>query len=564
MKKLAILALIAFVFIIIGFILSYFLFTYFLNADLDNNNSRILNEPKTSAKDGSKKLPEDEKIPEDIEVKKLTINKDCLPEKFNFEWQVSNDKVPLDGFTRDYDIAFGTAEEYSQLEGVTCFRGDNFRSSPGYGTANIVEEKLEKVWSSRISYIDIWTGVGWTGQPAIVKWDDKVKKIMNLKPEKKSKADLKEVIYATLDGNIYFYDLDDGKETRNPIIVGYPHKGSVTVDPRGYPLLYAGQGIEQVGGKPVPVGFRIFSLIDQKLLYFIDGYDPFAIRKWPAFDSNSLIDRKTDTFIECGENGILYSGKLNTKFNAKKRSISINPEFVKYRYKNAKAVQLGTENSPTIYKNYIYFADNSGILQCVDLKTLKPVWVRYLNDDTDSSTVIEEVSPNEVYLYTACEVDKQGETGYSYIRKLNALTGELVWEKAYQCFFDSNTNGGALASPVIGKKEIHNLVIFNISKTGSKTGGLLVAFDKKTGKEVWSKKLKYYCWSSPVDVYTENGKAYLIICDSGGIMSLIDAKTGKTLDQLPLEANIEASPAVYDDMIVVGTRGQKIWGIRIK
>jgi hypothetical protein len=47
-------------------------------------------------------------------------------------------------------------------------------------------------------------------------------------------------------------------------------------------------------------------------------------------------------------------------------------------------------------------------------------------------------------------------------------------------------------------------------------------------------------------------------------MFLIEGSTGKVLDQIPLNANVEGSPAVYDDMIVVGTRGQQIWGIKIK
>ncbi|HEX9063183.1 MAG TPA: pyrrolo-quinoline quinone, partial [Clostridia bacterium] len=73
-----------------------------------------------------------------------------------------------------------------------------------------------------------------------------------------------------------------------------------------------------------------------------------------------------------------------------------------------------------------------------------------------------------------------------------------------------------------------------------------------------------YCWSSPVDVYGADGKAHLIVCDSGCNMSLYDAESGKLEDVIGLEGIIEGSPAVYDDMVVVGTRGQKIWGIRIK
>lgn len=488
-----------------------------------------------------------------------------LPAQFKgFSSQVMVDGKPVNEFIRPYDIDFPTPDKYSALEGVTCFRGNNYRDSASYGFADVKFQKLEKVWFVKNGRIDIWTGVGWNGQPAIVKWPDEVKNIMNITPVKKKKSNLKEIIYATLDGKIYFLDLDDGKPTRPPINVGSAHKGSVTVDPRGYPLLYAGQGIPEVAGKKIPIGYRIFNLINQKQLYFLDGMDPDKYRYWGAFDSGSLIDAKTDTFIECGENGLLYSGKLNTSFQPDKKTISIRPELVKYRYHSPISTKIGMENSPVIYKNYIYFADNSGLFQCVDLNSLKPVWIRDVIDDTDSTAALEE-SDSGVFLYTANEVDHHQKSGASYIKKLNAFTGELLWEKKIPCLYDSHTNGGALASPVLGKNDISDLIIYNIAKTDMKNNGsTLIALDRKTGKERWKVNMKYYSWSSPVAVYTKEGKSYLIVCDSGGYMNLFEGSTGKKLDSLPLEANIEASPAVYDNMIVVGTRGSKIWGIRIK
>lgn len=482
----------------------------------------------------------------------------------NFFSEVLVDRKPVKEYKRKYQVEFPTYGEYSKLEGVTCFRGNNYRDSASYGTADIKLGKLEKVWFLKNGKIDIWSGTGWNGQPAIVKWSDEVKNIMNINPTKKKKENLKEVIYATLDGNIYFLDLDDGKPTRDPIRVGSPHKGSVAVDPRGYPLLYAGQGIPEVAGKKVPIGYRIFNLINQKQLYFINGMDPDTFRYWGAFDSGALIDTKTDTFFECGENGILYSGKLNTVFQLDKKTITINPELVKYRYRSPISTKIGVENSPVIYKNYIYFADNNGLFQCVDINTLKTIWIRDVIDDTDSSTVLEE-SDSGVFLYTANEVDHQGKNGVSFIKKLNAFTGELVWEKGIPCYYDSHTNGGALATPVLGRNDINDLVIYNIAKTGTKNNGsTLIALDRKSGKEKWKVNMKYYCWSSPVAVYSKEGKSYIIMCDSAGNMTLFEGATGKTLDSIPLGANIEASPAVYDNMAVVGTRGCKIWGIRIK
>lgn len=535
---------------------------------------------------------------------------------------IFNDKI-VENYAGN-GIIFGGAEDYSPLEGVTCFRGNHYRDSAAFGTPDITEYKLEKVWSKNIGYIDTWTGVGWNGQPAIVKWPDQIKNIMNIEPSKKAKENLKEVIYATLDGNIYFLDLDDGMNTREPINVGSPHKGSVTVDPRGFPILYAGQGIPEVGGQKVPIGFRIFSLIDFKELYFINGMDKHALRYWGAFDSGALIHADTDSFILCGENGILYSGKLNTHFDLSQKTVSISPELAKYRYKSPFGYKVGTESSPVVYKNLIYFADNSGLFQCVDLNSLKTVWAIDVTDDTDSTPVLE-VEPSGPYIYTACEVDLQGLKqlekekalqegvitngmlstegtdssqndepesnqdentgsgqngntqkaavqriieGISYIRKINALTGEIVWEKKVKSNFIVNPNGykdgGVFASPVIGKKDISDIVIFNVSKTGKNNGSTLIALDKKDGREVWSVQLKHYCWSSPVLVYSKNGKSVLIVCDSGGYMHLLEGATGKILDTIPLGGNVEGSPAVYEDMAVVGTRGGKIWGIRIK
>ena len=49
------------------------------------------------------------------------------------------------------------------------------------------------------------------------------------------------------------------------------------------------------------------------------------------------------------------------------------------------------------------------------------------------------------------------------------------------------------------------------------------------------------------------------------ISAFLDGKTGKQEDVLSVsEGVIEASPAVYDNYAVVGTRDCKIWGIRLQ
>lgn len=480
------------------------------------------------------------------------------------QYQVFGDQ----GVVADYRAAETidmSKKDYASLAGVTCFRGNNLRDWAAYGVVDIHKAELEQIWSVPIGGLGEWTGVGWNGQPAIVKWDDQWKKKMNIFQWKKEKKDLKEVIYATLDGNVYFLDLDDGKNTRPTIKIGGPVKGSLTVDPRGLPLLYVGQGIDKFNGRRVEMGYRIFSLLNQEKLYFLNGYDRFAYRSWGAFDSTALVDGKTDTMLLCGENGLFYRIKLNSNYNTTQNKISVQPQVTRYRYQvPGKGNHQGIENSVVVYKNLAYFADNGGVLQCLSINSLQPVWVRDVTDDTDSTCVVEEEDEKNVFLYTACEVDKQGVRGSSFIRKYDALTGEPQWEKDIKCALNTHTNGGALATPVLGKKEIANLIIYNIARCGTPGGGCLIALDKYTGQEVWKLNLTNYCWSSPVDVYANNGEAFLVACDSVGKMYLIQGKTGQVLHAINLGANVEGSPAIYENTIVVGTRGQRIIGVRIK
>ena len=74
---------------------------------------------------------------------------------------------------------------------------------------------------------------------------------------------------------------------------------------------------------------------------------------------------------------------------------------------------------------------------------------------------------------------------------------------------------------------------------------------------------KIYATESTV-IYDKDGNGYIIQCDSVGNMFLIDGNTGEILNTITLDANVEASPAIYEDMIVVATRAGSIYGIEIE
>lgn len=468
-----------------------------------------------------------------------------------------------DGSQYSNDLSLDSSDTYNQVEGVTTFRGNNYRDSAFFGSLDVTEKILNKVWTNTIGQTDNWTGVGWNGQPAIIKWDSETRKQMNLYDEFKEKENFVEVIYGALDSKVHFYDLETGAPSRDIIRVPSSIKGSVTVDPRGYPLLYVGQGINEVSGESVKMGYHIFSLITGEELLFINGRDKYAYLGWGAFDGNPIIDSKTDTLMLPGENGLVYIVKLNTTYDKENGTISINPDITRYRSTvNGKAG--GIENALAVYKNYGYFANNNGIIQCLDLNTLTPVWNFPMEDDCDATLGLEEEN-GTIMLYAACEVDRRRTKAPSVVRKINGLTGEVLWEYSCECLYDANVNGGVLSSPVIGKNAISNIVIFNFSKVTSFYNGKMVALDKSNGNVIWEKDLAKYSWSSPVAIYDNSGKSYLIFGDSVGHILLIDPLTGETLYTLNTGGgNIEGSPAIYDNKIIIGTRGKRIYCIEIK
>lgn len=497
------------------------------------------------------------------------------PANWGIGWEIIQGDAILSDYTREEEISFGAPEDYFSLPGVCTFRGDNYRSGATYGTAEVTEETVSRLWQVDTGKLDSashgsWSGSGWTGQPLIVQWDEETKKIMNLYPEKKEKAGLVEVIYATLDGNIYFLDLDDGSYTRDPLFVGLSFKGAGSLDPRGYPLLYVGAGdANEYYERP---RMFVISLIDSSILYEYGHADAMQLRhdndSWCAFDSAPLVHGATDTLIWPGENGILYTIRLNTAYDKAAGTISVAPDTpVGIRYTAARSTSseywYGFEASANIVENYLYISENGGMFYCIDLNTMELVWAQDTKDDSNSSPVFERISEEEGYIYTAPSLHwscGDQDWGPISIYKLDAITGEVVWEAPYDVSTIDGVSGGVQATPLLGKAgtSIEGLIIYPIARHGALYSGSLVALDTQTGEEVWRLHMPLYTWSSPVAVYEPDGTAYIVLGDAEGTVVLVNGATGEKLDETTIYSIVEASPAVFENKLVVGTRGYMI------
>jgi outer membrane protein assembly factor BamB len=493
------------------------------------------------------------------------------PSDFGMTSTVEVDGAQLDSYEREDKIEFLPDEAYTSVSGIVTFRGNNYRDSAFYGITSVLSRKLTGAWtvdSGELMRSDIggvsertWTGSGWVGQPLIVQWPV-------------------EVILATMDGNIYFLDLETGEATRDKLVVGMPFKGAGALDPRGYPILYIGSGDMYVEDD-MKSRAMIYSLVDFSRLYeFGKQNDEFALRDWHAYDSSPLVDAETDTLIYPGENGILYTMKLNTKFDVSTGELSVNPsEIVKMRYVASRSTYpesssnkywLGYEASIAVLGEFGYLGTNDGFMQCINLNTMSLVWAQDIKDDTNGSPVLETDFANRTaYVYIGSSLhftaddEKKGSVS---LYKINAITGEIVWEHSETVHTKSGVSGGIQATALLGEKNISDLVIVPFARTPDEDGGVLLALEKSTGAVRWTFNMEKYTWSSPVAVYDENGNAYIVVCegsDTGGKVFLLDGQTGTLLSTFDAEKNIEASPAVYGNMIVFGTRGMKIWGVKI-
>lgn len=487
-------------------------------------------------------------------------------------WKVlDGDNQVAKNYAGSGPVAFGDGSTYTKVPGVLTFRGNNYRDAPVYGSTDIKDKRLQVVWTQDTGDVyaegSHWAGAGWTGQPLLVNWPKATKQAMGLTQAQIDDPDFVEVVYPVVDGHVYRLDLATGQQTKPPINSGFAFKGTGSIDPRGYPLLYSGMGLNQNGS--ITDGrwrYRIFDLIQNKEVDGWDGSDAGAPRDWGAFDSSSLVNAATDTLIEPAENGLIYKVKLNASFDAAAKKVSVKPTYHKLNYNTPVSSRHGIEGSAAAYRNLMFAGDNDGNIVCWDATTLQVVWVHPTGDDTDASIVLED-TPDGPFIYTGNEMDKRGEAGATSgpitIQKINALTGQTVWQYQTDAVYNLAVNGGLMATPALGTGEVSDLAFFNIAKTVSDKTGTLLALDRKTGAVAWSRALPNFGWSSPLILTGTDGHSYGIFGDSSGLLHLFNPNTGEDYSTLQLSQNIEASPAVYGNMLVVGTYAKKLYGIRI-
>lgn len=449
-------------------------------------------------------------------------------------------------------------DSYKDAPGILTFRGSPSRNMPFSGTVKGTPSKVGIEWvfytgidTTKTDY-GVWGGgTGWTGQPLLAEWNnEQLKQIQTSAANYVTKHfSNREVIVGSLCGNVYFIDYVTGKASRKSYATGNPIKGTLSLDPTYCGNLYIGHG--------VPVrqlfGALIVNLFDHRSVDMF-GRDSKAWRNWGAYDSSPV--RVGNFMFRPGENGTLY--KLWTSGDTVRLHSTL-----RYRING---IAPGFESSMAVSLNYGYLADNRGNIVAVNLETMRPVWHYHNHDDTDATIVVEEEN-GIPFIYTGCEVDKQGNNGFCYFVKLNGLTGEVVWEQKIEgrkVKIVKTREGGMFATPLIGHGDCEGLIFSNISPMQPSNWCNLIAFDKSTGKIRYRTSLNYYSWSSPVALYNEKSEMFIVTGDTYGSIYIISGKDGNVLLRQKIGNNFESSPIVIDNNIIVGSRGKEIYKLSIQ
>ena len=467
----------------------------------------------------------------------------------------------IDTFAKEAVPSFeGSEDFYQDADGIFTFRGSPSRNPNFFGRLHsdslhiTVDWVFETAIDTTLTSHGRWGGgTGWTGQPLYIHWPDSIiSQFKRANDTLFSRITPQELVVASLCGQIYFLDFRTGQETRPSIDTRNVLKGTPSIHPLLNGNLYVGHGVPKSG----PFGHIVFDLYQHKQKQFF-GKDRSAWRRWGAYDSSPLV--LGGFLFRPGENGTLYKYLIEADTLRLQSTFRYSLSPHKYSY--------GIESSLAACRNYGYIADNMGNIICLNLNTLKPVWHYRNHDDTDATPVIdmEEGIP---YLYTGCEVDRQGSAGYSYFLKINGLTGEIIWEdtlRGRRIFFNEKIlDGGMYSSPLLGGGDCSDMIFSNFCTNTLSEKGCLVAFDKKDGSIRYKTQTKQYSWSSPVAFYNDQDEMFLFTGDAAGYGYLIKGKTGEIVASKRIGSNFESSPIIVDDKIIIGSRGNKIFRISLE
>jgi outer membrane protein assembly factor BamB len=376
----------------------------------------------------------------------------------------------------------------------------------------------------------IWCGMGWTGQPVVWERPDGVT----------------ELIFGAYDSAVHFVDATTGEDLRPEFQTGDIIKGSVTLDPDGYPLLYFGSRDNKL---------RILALDREEptLLWSMDATEVNGI--WNNdWDSNpAIVD---DIMYEGGENGWFFAVRLNRAYDGDGK-VTVGPEkLVQMPGYNDELLansgrNVSIESSVLVFDQRVYFSNSGGRIVGVDVSNVDEgeapiVFDYYAGGDIDATMVAD----GEGMIYAAIEhepsqmgsVETARNREVGQLIKLNPYTDDepRVWGLDLTA---DGADSGSWSTPAV-----HDGVVYLNTQQGS-----LIAVDATDGTLVWQDDVGFHSWSSPVVV--DDTLVTATCLGDVRAYSLDDPSSPQSLWSQNLGgACLESTPVVWRGTIFIGSR----------
>jgi outer membrane protein assembly factor BamB len=434
----------------------------------------------------------------------------------------------------------GFGRPYStKVPGVLTFRGNQTRSY--YGTGPLPRTTPQVLWqypgpgqqmcgtSSEYGNVRTWCGTGWTGQPAVFERDGRTW-----------------VVFGAYDYKIHFVDADTGQEIIPPFETGDLAKGNVTIDPDGFPLVYA-------GSRDNYLRVIAFDGDQPRELYKLNGRTDDR-RHNDDWDAAPLV--VNDHLIEGGENSWFYGLKLNRGYAAD-GTVTVDPALA-FRVPGwdqqllddlaggTDPNRVSLEASVAISGDTAWLNSSGGLLQGWDLSSLRTgtgqvnrTFRYWTGDDSDATVVVDD----EGFLYVGVEVDRNNRRAQQVGQLLKIDPRQPDDPVVWSIDLNNGKDSGTWAAPVV----LGDVVIWN-GKPGK-----IYGIDRATGELLWKVAVTAPVLSSPVVVGD-----VLVQADGGGFLRGFDVSNPRVqppeLWQLQLEGNLESTPAVWEGRIYIGSR----------
>ena len=278
------------------------------------------------------------------------------------------------------------------VQGILTFRGNPTRSYYGSGP---VPDRPTVEWtfyvgcsaSSVGGQLREWCGTGWTGQPAVFERDGRTW-----------------VVFGGYDRAVHFLDGATGERILPDLVTGDIIKGSVTIDPDGFPLVYVGSRDNNLRAiafdGPEPIELWRLNAGDVSPTMWNNDWDGAPM----------IID---DYLFEGGENSVFHVVRLNRSYDAA-GMVTVDPELVFHApgwdqdLVNILGRNQSIENSVAVSGNTVYFANSGGLVQGWDIADLAAgidptrVFTFWTGDDVDASVVVDD----EGFLYVGVEWER--------------------------------------------------------------------------------------------------------------------------------------------------------------